>query len=54
MIKGKQNLFILSYTSLGSKTNTQPNQTLKNALRVCGYSPAYLLEKAELERAGRQ
>lgn len=41
------------YTSLGSTTNTSPNPHLKDASRPSGWKPAWELQDARFERAGR-
>lgn len=49
-------LYDLGYTSLGSRTNTGPNPSLKavdEVTKVVKYLPAYNLENGAEERSGR-
>ncbi|WVQ85210.1 hypothetical protein IAT38_007375 [Cryptococcus sp. DSM 104549] len=46
-------LYDEGYTSLGSTTNTSPNPLLKNPEAPSGWDPAYKLQDATQERAGR-
>ncbi|WVR03277.1 hypothetical protein IAU60_000268 [Kwoniella sp. DSM 27419] len=46
-------LYDEGYTSLGSTTNTSPNPLLKNSSAASGWNPAYMLQDASQERAGR-
>ncbi|WWD22839.1 hypothetical protein CI109_107333 [Kwoniella shandongensis] len=46
-------LYDEGYTSLGSTTNTSPNPLLRNPSSESGWDPAYKLQDASQERAGR-
>ncbi|KAK8844609.1 hypothetical protein IAR55_006456 [Kwoniella newhampshirensis] len=46
-------LYDIGYTSLGSTTNTLPNPLLLNPSSESGWDPAYKLQDASQERAGR-
>ncbi|WVQ93943.1 hypothetical protein IAU59_001021 [Kwoniella sp. CBS 9459] len=46
-------LYDEGYTSLGSTTNTSPNPLLRNSASSTGWDPAYKLQDASQERAGR-
>ncbi|OCF33141.1 FMN adenylyltransferase [Kwoniella heveanensis BCC8398] len=46
-------LYDEGYTSLGSTTNTSPNPLLRNPSSSTGWDPAFKLQDASQERAGR-